>query len=1033
MEQTLAGCLEATLSTYHNVRTEAEVQLGLLKSPQHDPQGQVGIAFVNLLLDQSLSIHIRQSAGIGLRKFVTTRWSPYFDDFAGTPATDPAVKEQIRHTLLSGLSNANRKIRLASSYVISTIAGPDFPDQYAELLPHLIHLLQQGSPDGVHGAMALLCEFVKVEMDEIQLMHVAKEILPILERILSNADQYSAHTRARCVLVFRQCLTTLYMVKESYPQITQEASQTMLPRWLAAMQTLLQHDIANDVHSNWESLGLFNEIFKTLKVAALFRSQFKPLRSQALQSAVSTLSALLPAFQQTYLSNAAEVATPSTAEGDDDVASDMPSLASSVLDFIADASRGPDCRSLFVQSGTSGRETELLQQLVHLLLVYISMTTEDEDNWANDANAFIADEEDETLAYSLRIAGADLLATLIDDFPNYTLRCLAKAFRAQTQEGDRLRANGDEDWWKAHEAGLAAIGNNADAINEVLQIQQTSNDALNLERIFADIVFPNVNNEAPAFLQGRCFVFASQFATALPSDLAINFLDAAIAALETDATSMPVKISAVRTIKNFFRHLRADTVAPYAPRIVRHLGPLLTRASEDTLILIIETIQAVLVQEEDTSEVAIEPQTIGEVVQAVLHVWAQNAKDIVLLSVVSDLLESLAASKQMNVPTVVVQKSMPLLSAAIASSPSESDEPSAVAETAVELSKSVLDGADAASLKGVVGVLCPNLVKVLKTSDDRDVLQNGIECLTVLVKKCSEELLAWHESGSNTSAVEAMLQIIARLLNPSESSESGGLAVGELVVAILRNASDHIGPILPELLKAMVQRLATAETTSFVQSLILPIAYLMHSDEHQAKQVMDLLEPLQFDLQGQSSSLTGLELLARKWVDNAETFQGFWAQRISSLALAKLLDSRRAFLTSAIVRGDILPDNSGIIRTRSRAKTMPHQYTQVPLFAKIAKVLLKEWESATRGAPIASSAVDGAQTPETDDDDGEWDDDEPVQRGGKDNFGFLSDMLGPGGLDALQDADLATEDAADLRDDPVYNMDFKVRIYPGFA
>jgi hypothetical protein len=210
----------------------------------------------------------------------------------------------------------------------------------------------------------------------------------------------------------------------------------------------------------------------------------------------------------------------------------------------------------------------------------------------------------------------------------------------------------------------------------------------------------------------------------------------------------------------------------------------------------------------------------------------------------------------------------------------------------------------------------------------------------------------------------------------------------------------------------------------------MPIAYLMHESDEQAKQVMDLLESIQVAPLSQfpgSESGNGLEVLCKKWVDNVETFQGFWAQRVSALALAKVLDSRRPFLNTIHVRGDILPDNSGIIRTRSRAKTMPHQYTSVPMFAKIIKVLLKEWSSASHaGGGGAGGRGDGARTPETDDEDGDWDDEYEPRGQGNDDFAFLSDMLGPGGLDALQnDDDLALEDDEDLKSDPVYSMDLK--------
>lgn len=50
------------------------------------------------------------------------------------------------------------------------------------------------------------------------------------------------------------------------------------------------------------------------------------------------------------------------------------------------------------------------------------------------------------------------------------------------------------------------------------------------------------------FLQGRAFVFASQFAELLPAQLAKQYLDAAIRVLDSADAGVPVKVSAVRAL-----------------------------------------------------------------------------------------------------------------------------------------------------------------------------------------------------------------------------------------------------------------------------------------------------------------------------------------------------------------------------------------------------------------------------------------------------------------------------------------------------
>jgi len=50
------------------------------------------------------------------------------------------------------------------------------------------------------------------------------------------------------------------------------------------------------------------------------------------------------------------------------------------------------------------------------------------------------------------------------------------------------------------------------------------------------------------FLQGRGFVFASQFAKLLPLQLAGQYLEAAMHVIESNSAGIPVKISAVKAI-----------------------------------------------------------------------------------------------------------------------------------------------------------------------------------------------------------------------------------------------------------------------------------------------------------------------------------------------------------------------------------------------------------------------------------------------------------------------------------------------------
>lgn len=143
--------------------------------------------------------------------------------------------------------------------------------------------------------------------------------------------------------------------------------------------------------------------------------------------------------------------------------------------------------------------------------------------------------------------------------------------------------------------------------------------------------------------------------------------------------------------------------------------------------------------------------------------------------------------------------------------------------------------------------------------------------------------------------MDHILKLIAKLLRNED--ESGGLVIGDLIIHLLRRAGESVLPVLPELLRAMAERMLTAKTATFLQSLVIPFAFLIY---HQADTVISLLEST--EVQGR----TALDILIQTWCENAETFQGFWPTRISTLALSQLYSSGRPSLQNLVVKGDII-------------------------------------------------------------------------------------------------------------------------------
>ncbi|KAI6154075.1 ARM repeat-containing protein [Pisolithus tinctorius] len=983
--------LADTLSSDANRRMSAE--LNLSEVLQHQ---EAGFALSQLALAQNVD----HSAGIVLRKYVTERWSPYFPSFKGnSPSVE--VKCQIRHAVFQGLSDPNRKIRSLSARTLSSIASCDWPDEYPDLLSSLIQLISSNSPDAVHGSMQVLTEFIKSDLTEDQILPVLRQLLPVLLAILGAPDQHMPLTRARAVSVFRQCVTALYMVKGQHPEAVKEATSTILPVWLDAFRVLLNLDPAQDLSNqeNWDGLSVRIQVFKTLDtIHTSFQRAMVAYLPDYLNAALHHLQVIYVTYNRCYIT--ASENAPGSSE---DEAVELPHLICPIFDFLSNVARGGKAREWLLT------QTQNLGAVVAAIFQYTQMTAEDEEMWAANANAFVAQEEDEIQTYGVRPAGFELLYTLLDRSAAQVCTILQEQLQRTITNSHLARDGGAIDWWKALEAALAVIGSHAEDILECIddEVESGRTKPIDIEDLLANLIPSILTQTQFPFLQGRAFVFASQFAKLLPLQIAGQYLEAATQVLESNVAGIPVKVSAVKAIHNFCEGAEDSAVRPFAPRITQDLGPFLLVTTEDTLSLVLEAMSVVLDVDKGSW---LSQDLANSLVIAVLEVWAKNNKDPIFLSIFTEILESLAASRANGMYETVVKQALPTLCTAIANA--KPDEPW-IAGSAIDLVSSLVRGGPEGGLgEGFFAHLAPSLFNCLEHAEDRDVLQNGIVCITLIVRKDCSQILSWSDSNSQ-SGLDHILKLVAKLLQNED--ESGGLVIGDLITHLLRRVGESVLPVLPELLRAMAQRMLTAKTATFLQSLVIPFAFLVYN---QADTLISLLESTR--VQDRSA----LDIVIHTWCENAETFQGFWPTRISTIALSRLYASARPSLRNLRVKGDIIvkPETKNVIMTRSKTKTIPHEFTSIPFPVKALKLLVRELRSDGEPATIPGEGLEV----DSDDGDEEWTEEEQQHQGFKeDEFAFLSEMLGPRGANFDNDDILYESDDEDLKNDPVSQINMK--------
>ena len=85
----------------------------------------------------------------------------------------------------------------------------------------------------------------------------------------------------------------------------------------------------------------------------------------------------------------------------------------------------------------------------------------------------------------------------------------------------------------------------------------------------------------------------------------------------------------------------------------------------------------------------------------------------------------------------------------------------------------------------------------------------------MLVRKDINQIVSWSDPTTGQSGLDLVLEVIAKQLQSED--ESGGLVIGDLIIHLLRRAGEAVLPVLPQLLQAMITRMRTAKTATFLQ------------------------------------------------------------------------------------------------------------------------------------------------------------------------------------------------------------------------
>ena len=482
------------------------------------------------------------------------------------------------------------------------------------------------------------------------------------------------------------------------------------------------------------------------------------------------------------------------------------------------------------------------------------------------------------------------------------------------------------------------------------------------------------------FLRARGFVVAGVLAGMAGESFrqtAASYLEVALRTIADDPSDV-VKVSCVRALQDLVPALPREFMLPLQVPAISAISDFVSTCdlqdpseNDDLKVTLAETLRDVIM---------VDPKVVlsSIAIDVLFNVASSGANNFQLTMVVTEAFEDIVeviAREGADSYVRLCEKVLPSLIAAI--NVGNLTEENQLAILAADLIRALAEQGCEPLPNGFVATIMPKINRLLLESTEPELIRPATAIVRHLLSHDFAQFVAWTDPETGRSAIEVVLVIIARLLDPSVE-DNAATEVGELAAELVERAgSERLGPYLPQLLQAVAQRLASAERAPFIQSLCLVFARLTLLS---AQEVVDFLA--QVDLNGQS----GLAVVLHKWLENSVNFAGYDEIKQNAIALTKLYSLEDPRLAQIQVKGDLIVQDTGRIKTRSQARNNPDQYTSVSASVKILKLLVGEFAAASGDKEIDAAAAAGAagasvtsggengEGDNEDEDDDEWED-----------------------------------------------------------
>ncbi|KAJ8760386.1 hypothetical protein K2173_015053 [Erythroxylum novogranatense] len=840
-------------------------------------------------------------AAVILKQFIKKHWQEGDESFEH-PVVSVEEKEVIRRLLVASLDDSQRKICTAVSMAIASIAAYDWPEAWPDLLPALLNLINnQTNINGVHGALRCLA-FLFGDLDDTLVPTLIPVLFPCLHKIISSPQIYDKYLCAKALSIVYSCTSILGTMSGVYKALMAPMIKAWMDQFSVILEKPMQPEDPEDWSMRMEVLKCLNQFVQNFPTLA--ENEFRVIMGPLWQTFVTSL--------RVYIRSSVE-GTEDPYEGRYDSDGSEKSLDSFVIQLFEFLLTIVGCSKLkkVVQNN--------LKELVYHTIPFLQITENQLHNWSMDANQFVADEDEVT--YSCRISGALLLEEVVSSCGREGISAIIESVRERFSESQQEKAAGSAIWSRIREATLYAL---ASLSEQLLEAEASGLASINLGTLVEQIVTEDIGigvNDYP-FLYARVFMLVAKFSSVISHGILEQYICAAIKAVGMDVPP-PVKVGACRALSQLLPEANTGTIQPLLIGLFSSLTDLLHQASDETLHLVLETLQAAI---KAGHEVSASVESI--ISPVILNIWALHVADPFISL---DAIEVLEAIK--NAPGAIhplVSRILPHIGP-ILDKPNQ--QPEGLVAGSLDLVSMLLKNAPNEVIKASYDACFDAVIRIVLQSDDHSELQNATQCLAAFISGARQEVLAW--ADDSTFTMKSLLDAASRLLDPDMES-SGSLFVGSYILQLILHLPEQMAQHIQNLITALVRRMQSAQIAVLRSSLLLIFARLVHMSAPNVEQFIDML--VSIPAEGFANSFA---YVMSEWTKQQAEIQGVYQIKVTTTALALLLSSGHHELGKVNVQGHLIKSTAGIT-TRSKAKLAPDEWAIVPLPAKILALLSDE-------------------------------------------------------------------------------------------